>query len=103
MESTIKIKGQEYAIRVSWKVLKRFCNKTGKKMQELDDLSPMDFEEILYQAIMLNNPGATITREQLEDWLDEDMSRLYEISSIIERDLQPAPDPEGEVKKQMDQ
>ena len=95
--NTITIKNTEYNVRLSWRALKRFCAESGLKLNQLADINAEHYEELLYQGIITANPGCTLKKADIEDWLDEDMGRLAEVTTIITHQFG---NEQGDEKKQ---
>jgi len=85
----ININDKLYTVRLSWKALKRFCAATGLKLSQLNDLGPEHYEELLYQGIVTANPGCTLRKDEIENWLDQDITRLTLVAEIIQQQFTP--------------
>lgn len=97
--NTITINEKEYSFRFSFVAIRKFCALTGMKFQDLGEIGPDHILEILYAGLYggarRDKVQFTLTLEDLENWLDENFSRMDEIMSMVSYDMQGEKSNEG--------
>lgn len=97
----IEINGKSYPVRFSYSAIRSFLMKTGLALSDLSNVDKL----ILHLPILIYagmDSGAkkakeklTMTLEQIEDWIDDDMSNIEKALAAF-TDSQPKLDESGE-------
>lgn len=88
MMQTIKIKGQEYKIKQSFRALMEFEKLAGKNAYAAD-ASVSDSLQMYYCLLLANNPEFKYTFDQFLELLDEDETLLPAFHEYLASLVQP--------------
>jgi hypothetical protein len=82
----IVLKNKEYKFKFGFKAILNYENETGKKVSDLaDGLSMQTVVDLCFYAIKA--AGDKITKDEIIDAIDDDMTLISTISDMISTDM----------------
>lgn len=91
----IKIKNKDYELKFGFKAMLKFEEETGQSITKMgDDFKMIDVVNIVYAMLHKD-----VTKDEIIDAIDADMSLINKIVEILGRDMQAMSIIEEEAKK----
>lgn len=90
MQSVV-INGTQYPFRCSFRALAKFQTQTGKKLEDMSDMSLNDLAVIttcsINAAYRLTNEDKVVELDDIIDGIDEDMGSMSSITEALGNDM----------------
>ena len=91
--NSIKIGGKDLSVVIGWGTLKEFGKQTGRTFGQVFSVADLSFDDIeTLIFVSLKHGGNEVTKEQVAEWLEQDIKVVPDFMEVFQEELSAALD-----------